>query len=99
MGKTNKSKTVTPSWGNKSGIKKEADIMINVSHNISSTSPSKSSFDLKSIMAHEMGHVVGLDDETKLKYGDSVMYESLSTNEIRYNLSKDDENGYHTISW
>lgn len=76
----------------------EGDIFVNVDYSIDATATScpSDSYHLASIIAHEMGHLVGLDES----YIDgAVMYYSLSKGTVRYTLSSDDISGYNAITW
>lgn len=51
-------------------------------------------YDLKSVMTHEVGHVVGLHHSM---YSTAVMYSSFSKYEVRDSLTTDDLNGLNAV--
>lgn len=70
----------------------EADIDINISYDFGS---SDTSYDTRTAMTHEIGHVLGLDE---MRTGiNNVMYYRRGVGEEVYSLSTDDRNGLAAI--
>ncbi|MCI8307103.1 MAG: matrixin family metalloprotease [Lachnospiraceae bacterium] len=62
------------------GVIKKADINFNMGYPFS-ISGDKNSYDLLSVLTHELGHVMGLDHDTNNT--SAVMYKSIGTGEIK----------------
>lgn len=79
------------------GITSEADVTLNTSYALTnSTPPEATNYHVCSIVTHEFGHMIGLDD---CYTSGAVMYYSLPPGVARYTLATDDINGYNAIHW
>lgn len=79
----------TPSGGS---YATEADIDINVSHDFGTAD---TSYDTRTVMTHELGHVLGLDED--YTSSNNVMYWARNPGEEVYTLSADDKAGIANI--
>jgi hypothetical protein len=77
----------------------EWDIVINTYYPIDNSTSTcySSSYHLRSMITHEMGHLVGLGDESSNTQ--AVMYYGLYNGDVRCTLNSDDITGYNNISW
>ena len=94
MGATSSGYLANTTWwyNNATGYTYEADININA--DVPWWYGVGDYYDLKSVMTHEVGHVVGLGHSG---YSTAVMYSSFSTYEVRDSLTTDDLNGLSAV--
>jgi len=90
---------LTRCWAT-NGITIEADTALNTYYPLSnSVPPISTSYCVKSLMVHEMGHWIGLDESNYDSMSQSVMSPTQKPGVSDYTLKVDDINGYYAIDW